>query len=56
MVSEDTKVTGACVVIAVALWLLPPELTDSLPIQGGVLLMVGVILPMLYTQYNGNLA
>lgn len=51
MVSKDTKVTASFVVVAVVLWLFTRELTDSFPIQGGVLLIVGVILPTLYTQY-----
>ncbi|WP_169330568.1 hypothetical protein [Halogeometricum pallidum] len=45
MVSRDTKITAAFVVVALALWLLAGQFTDSSLVLFGILLGIGVVLP-----------
>ncbi|MFB6138526.1 MAG: hypothetical protein ABEJ42_09370 [Halobacteriaceae archaeon] len=51
MVSE-TQLTVAFVVLAVALWLVTTEVTDSTVLEGVVLLGVGVVCPVAVTEWR----
>jgi len=46
MVSRDTKTTAAFVVLAVILWIAASAVTDNELVQWGVLIGVGVVLPL----------
>ncbi|SFR92139.1 hypothetical protein SAMN05216559_1017 [Halomicrobium zhouii] len=46
MVSRDTKTTAAFVVLAVILWIAASTVTDNELVQWGVLIGVGLIVPI----------
>jgi|AntDeeMinimDraft_4_1070355.scaffolds.fasta_scaffold00056_14 low temperature requirement protein LtrA len=54
MVSRDTKTTAAFVVLAVLLWIGASAVTDNELVQWGVLIGVGLILPMAITQRRAS--
>ena len=52
MVSRDTKTTAAFVVLAIVLWVAVSAVTANQYVQWGVLIGVGVILPMAIDQWR----
>jgi hypothetical protein len=54
MVSADTKVTAAFVVVAFLLWLLAQRFTDSSWVLFGLLLGVGVVVPTLVNEVRNR--
>jgi type III secretory pathway component EscS len=52
MVSTNTKITAAFVVLAVALWYGTTQVTESTIIQFAVLILVGAVLPIAITEWR----
>lgn len=52
MVSTNTKITAAFVVLAVGLWYAATQVTESTIIQLAVLIIVGAILPLAITEWR----
>lgn len=48
MISFETKVTLVAIVVAIVAWLASVQVTESVVVQGGVLLGIGVVAPSLY--------
>lgn len=52
MVSRETKTTAAFVVLAIVLWIAVSAVTENRLVQWGVLIAVGVVLPMALNRWR----
>lgn len=52
MVSTDTKIVAIFVILGIVLWYASMSVTESMVIQGAILLGVGVIVPTLINEWR----